>query len=68
VQFKPAGERFRREATAWLEANGLFSAPSWLLSGLGDKLDRFKAASAGHRVMAGHGLQRRRVLLGRLAT
>ena len=50
---KPDAERFRTEVTAWLEANGLPSGPSWLLSSLGDELDRFKAAGAGHLFAAG---------------
>jgi hypothetical protein len=50
---KSDAERFQQAVTAWLGANGLASGPSWLLSSLGDELDRFKSAAAGHLFVAG---------------
>lgn len=50
---KADAERFKEDATTWLESHGMAGGPSWLLSSLGDELDRFKAAEAGHLFVAG---------------
>ncbi len=49
---KADAEQYRSAATAWLESNGL-PAQSWTLTSLGDELDRFKEADAGHLFVAG---------------
>jgi hypothetical protein len=50
---KADAERFQQVATEWLNARGLPSGPSWLLSSLGDEIDQFKSAPAGHLFVAG---------------
>lgn len=50
---KADAERYKEAVTTWLESKGLASGPSWLLSSLGDELDRFKSAEAGHLFVAG---------------
>lgn len=50
---KADAERVREDVTGWLKAKGVASEPSWLLSSLGDELDRFKSANAGHLFVAG---------------
>jgi len=49
-----------REAThlqeavkAWLAGNGLKGHPTWLLTALGDEIDQFRRAAAGHLFVAG---------------
>jgi Rad3-related DNA helicase len=49
---KADAERIRETATSWLSSHGVPNT-SWLLTSLGDELDRFKAARAGHLFVAG---------------
>lgn len=44
----------RRDAVQeWLTANGLIGHPTWILSALGDEIDHFCQAPAGHLFVAG---------------
>ena len=50
---KSDAERYRAAVVAWLETTGLPRGPTWLLSSMGDEIDQFKAAPAGHLFVAG---------------
>jgi hypothetical protein len=50
---KADAERFQAFIGPWMQAHGLPSGPSWLLTSLGNELDQFKAAQAGHLFVAG---------------
>jgi Rad3-related DNA helicase len=46
-------ERFQQIVSEWLNANEFVGHPAWLLSNLGDEIDQFKAAPAGHLFVGG---------------
>lgn len=50
---KADAERFKTATDQWIPSRGLPSSPSWLLTSLGDELDQFKSATAGHLFVAG---------------
>jgi Rad3-related DNA helicase len=50
---KPDAEKYRAAVGAWLSTTSLPSSPTWLLSSMGDEIDQFKAAHAGHLFVAG---------------
>ena len=50
---KPDAEKYRAAVISWLETTTLPSGPTWLLSSLGDEIEQFKTAPAGHLFVAG---------------
>jgi Rad3-related DNA helicase len=50
---KSDAERYRQAVVSWLQTTPLPSGPTWLLSSLGDEIEQFKAAPAGHLFVAG---------------
>jgi Helicase C-terminal domain/Type III restriction enzyme, res subunit len=50
---KPDAEKYRAAVTAWLGSTGLPAGPTWMLSNLGDEIDEFKSAPAGHLFVGG---------------
>jgi Rad3-related DNA helicase len=46
-------DTWRQTIPAWLTANGLPEAPVWELGSLGDEIERFRTAPAGHLFVAG---------------
>ncbi len=45
--------RLQSAVKAWLAQNGLKGHPTWLLTALGDEIDQFRRAPAGHLFVAG---------------
>ncbi len=45
--------KIREVVMSWLQRNGVKGHQSWLLTSLGDEIDQFRAASAGHLFVAG---------------
>jgi hypothetical protein len=45
--------KYQQIIMKWLEENGFRSHPSWILTSLGDEIDRFKEAPQGHLFVAG---------------
>jgi hypothetical protein len=43
----------RQVVSNWLEGNKVVGHPTWLLTSLGDEIDQFRRASAGHLFVAG---------------
>lgn len=50
---KPDAEKYRNAVVSWLGTTNLPAAPTWLLSSLGDEIEQFKAAPAGHLFVGG---------------
>jgi hypothetical protein len=50
---KPDAEKYRTAVISWLSTTNLPSSPTWLLSSMGDEIDQFKAARAGHLFVGG---------------
>lgn len=46
-------KKFKEAVSEWLNKNGFVGHPTWILSPLGDEIDTFKAAPAGHLFVAG---------------
>jgi hypothetical protein len=46
-------ERYKQLVSEWLNANNFIGHSTWLLSNLGDEIDEFKAARAGHLFVGG---------------
>jgi hypothetical protein len=46
-------DRYREAVRVWLKANGFEGHPMWTLTSLGDEIDQFKRAPAGHLFVAG---------------
>jgi hypothetical protein len=44
---------FERKISEWLNLNGFVGHPTWLLTPLGDEIDRFKSSPNGHLFVAG---------------
>lgn len=50
---KQDAEGYRNAVTSWLGTMNLPAGPTWLLSSLGDEIEQFKAATAGHLFVGG---------------
>ena len=50
---KQDAERYSAAVISWLESVSLPSAPTWLLSNLGDEIEQFKSATGGHLFVGG---------------
>lgn len=46
-------ERFKGVVSHWLNENGLVGHEAWVLTSLGDEIDRFKEAASGHLFVGG---------------
>jgi hypothetical protein len=46
-------EQFRDIVSQWLNDNQLIGHPTWVLTALGDEIDKFKAADKGHLFVGG---------------
>src|SRR5207244_5361476 len=46
-------DTWRQTIPQWLQAHGLADAPTWALGTLGDEMERFRTAPAGHLFVAG---------------
>lgn len=44
---------YREAVVPWLERHGLTGHPTWLLTSMGDEIDKFKAAKTGHLFVGG---------------
>jgi hypothetical protein len=45
--------KYKDAVSQWLNANGLVGHPTWLLTSLGDEIDKFKASATGHLFVGG---------------
>ncbi len=70
---KSAAEKIRTSFGKWITQNGFGNPPSWILSTLGEELDAFRNAAAGHLFVGGrfdgmdfHGDECRLVVLAAL--
>jgi hypothetical protein len=45
--------KYKDSVSQWLNANGLVGHPTWLLTSLGDEIDKFKASPSGHLFVGG---------------
>ena len=45
--------KYQKVVTEWLNGNGFVGHPSWILTPLGDEIEKFKSAPAGHLFVAG---------------
>lgn len=45
--------KFQAIVSEWLNSNGLIGHPTWILTPLGDEIDRFKQSPQGHLFVAG---------------
>lgn len=45
--------KFEGAVSSWLEQNGLTGHPTWILTPLGDEIDKFKTSRTGHLFVAG---------------
>ncbi|MFI4984921.1 MAG: helicase C-terminal domain-containing protein [Solirubrobacterales bacterium] len=46
-------DTWRQTIPSWLQTHGLADAPTWALGTLGDEMERFRTAPAGHLFVAG---------------
>jgi Rad3-related DNA helicase len=45
--------KYKDAVSQWLNANALVGHPTWLLTSLGDEIDKFKASPTGHLFVGG---------------
>ena len=50
---KAEAEKYKQVISEWLNESGLIGHPTWVLSNLGNEIDSFKKAKAGHLFVGG---------------